>query len=314
MIMTLSKSTIVVATSLSALAIAPSLNLIHPQPASAQYIDSTGLPVNTGGFAGPTQSIMLNQVTVAGEPGELISTATEILGNPSRWLNIASIFGFDNGAINQLLQSTLAGLGIPDSSQLTAAIFQGRGDKTAPAQLATSLETRADKPSFSIKADLAQSSERDVSRGTAYGSGLSQQAQAQGQQNLTAVGSAAKTSNSLAEESQGLDVTQQILQNVSLQLGKQAEIEAAQFGEAQQSRIDRAQDLLLQSQIAESITGRNVADRRNEQTTARSAARGMTWLNLPGGKTLDGDGATRPNNRSALPSNTPSALSSALGE
>jgi len=103
------------------------------------------------------------------------------------------------------------------------------------------------------------------------------------------------------------------LQNVSLQMGKQAEIEAAQFGEAQQARIDRAQDLLLQSQIAESITGRNVADRRNERTTARSAARGMTWLNLPGGKTLAGDRATR-SSRTVPSSNTPSALSSALGE
>jgi len=102
------------------------------------------------------------------------------------------------------------------------------------------------------------------------------------------------------------------LQNVSLQMGKQAEIEAAQFGEAQQARIDRAQDLLLQSQMAESITGRNVADRRNERTTARSAARGMTWLNLPGGKTLAGDRAT--SSQTVPASNTPSALSSALGE
>lgn len=303
---------ILVTSSLSALAIAASLDLIQPQQALAQYTDSTGLPVSTGGFAGPTQNSTLNQVNVAGKPDEIFDTVREVLENPNRWLNIANIFGFDNGAINQLLQSTLAGLGIPDSSQLTAAIFQGSGDNTAPSKLAASLENRADKPSFSVKADLAQSSERDASRGTAYGSVLSQQAQARGKQNLTAVGNAASTSGSLAQESQGLDVTQQILQNVSLQMGKQAEIEAVQFGEAQQARIDRAQDLLLQSQIAESITGRNVADRRNERTTARSAARGMTWLNLPGGKTLAGDRAT--SNRTVPASNTPSALSSALGE
>lgn len=307
-----SKFTLFVTSSLSALAIAASLDLIQPQQASAQYTDSTGLPVSTGGFAGPTQSGALNQVNVAGEPGEIFNTAREVLENPNRWSNIANIFGFDNGAINQLLQSTLAGLGIPDLSQLTAAIFQGSGDNMAPSKLAASLENRTDKPSFSVKADLAQSSERDASRGTAYGSVLSQQAQARGKQNLTAVGNAASTSDSLAQESQGLDVTQQILQNVSLQMGKQAEIEAAQFGEAQQARIDRAQDLLLQSQMAESITGRNVADRRNERTTARSAARGMTWLNLPGGKTLAGDRAT--SSQTVPASNTPSALSSALGE
>lgn len=308
-----SKFIFFITSSLSVLAIALFLDLLHPQQAVAQYTNSTGQPLSTGGFAGPLRGSTPNQVNVTEQPTEIINTARGILENPSRWLNIANLFGFNNGAINQLLQSTLTGLGIPDLSQLSAAIFRGSGDNTAPFKLAAALENRTDKPSFGIKADLAHSSERDASRGTAYGSVLSQQAQAQGKQNLTVVGNAASTSDSLAQESQGLDVTQQILQNVSLQMGKQAEIEAAQFGEAQQARIDRAQDLLLQSQMAESITGRNVADRRNERTTARSAARGMTWLNLPGGKTLAGDRATS-SSRTVPSSNTPSALSSALGE
>jgi hypothetical protein len=115
---------------------------------------------------------------------------------------------------------------------------------------------------------------------------LSEQAQSRGQQKRDGVSQAARSNSSLAEESQGLDVTQQILQNVSAQLGDQAQIDAALFDEAEQSRIDRAHDLLLQSQIAESALGRNVSDRRTEKATARSSARGMTWLNLPGGKTL----------------------------
>jgi hypothetical protein len=307
-----SKLTLFITSSLSVLAIAASFDLMQPQRVFAQYTDSSGLPVSTGSFIGSTQSGTLNQVNIAGKPGQMINTARGMLENPNRWQNIASMFGLDSGTINQLLQSTLAGLGIPDLSQLTAGIFQGRTDNTAPSKFAASLENRSDKPSFSVKTDLAQSSERDASRGIAYGSVLSQQAQTQGKQNLATVGNAANTSNSLGQESQGLDVTQQIMQNLSAQMGKQAEIEAAQFGEAQQARIDRAQDLLLQSQISESITGRNVADRRNERTTARSAARSMTWLNLPGGKTLaTGKTANRTNGAT---SSTPSALSSALGE
>lgn len=308
-----SKFKLFVTSSFSVLTIATSLELMQPQQAAAQYNNTTRAPVTIGGFAGPDQNVTFNQVNTAGT-GEVINTARGVLENSSPWLNIANLFGFDSGAISQLLQSTLAGLGIPDLAQLTATIFQGGGDNTAPSKLAASLENRTAQPSFSIKADLAQSSERDAGRGTAYGSVLSQQAQARGKQTLATVGNAASQSNALAQEAQGLDVTQQILQNVSLQMGQQAQIEAAQFGEAQQARIDRAQDLLLQSQMAESITGRNVADRRNETTTARSAARGMTWLNLPGGKTSAGDRATNRNGRATPASSTPSALSAALGE
>lgn len=106
-------------------------------------------------------------------------------------------------------------------------------------------------------------------------------------------------------------MTQQILQNVSAQLGQQAEVDAALFDEAEQSRIDRAHDLLLQSQIAELTLGRNVSDRRTEKATARSVTQGIAWLNLPGSKSLTAE--TTPQRRSRAASNPP-ALSSTLGE
>lgn len=274
-------------------------SVIYTQQATAQLTDANGVPVSTDGFAGPLKNRTPNSFNISDQI-------------PNRWLNIAKLFGVEQGAIDQLLDSALASLGIPDLAQLTASISQGTQDQSPPTQLAAALENRSDQPSFSVRTDLARTSEWDASRGTAYGSVLSEQAQTRGQQKRDEVSQAIRSNRSLAAESQGLDVTQQILQNVSAQLGHQSEVDAALFDEAEQSRIDRAHDLLLQSQIAESALGQNVSDRRTEKATARSSARGMAWLNLPGGKTLTAETTSQRRSRAEL--NPPSALSSTLGE
>ena len=272
------------------------LSVIGIPRANAQLTDSNGIPVSTDGFSGSLKNRQLNGINISNEI-------------PNRWLNIAKLFGIETGTIDQLLNSAIAALGIPDLAQLTASITQGTQDQAPPTQLAAALENRSNQPSFSIRTDLARNSEWDASRGAAYGSALSKQAQSRGQQKRESVGQAIQLNRSLAKESQGLDVTQQILQNVSAQLGHQAEVDALLFDEAEQSRIDRAHDLLLQSQIAESTLGQTVSDRRAEKSTARSAARGVAWLNLPGGKTLTAE--TTPQRRSRAESNPP-ALSSTL--
>lgn len=271
------------------------LNFVYTSRANAQFTDANGLPVSTDGFAGSLKNH---------------NNFSNVI--PDRWLNIAKLFGIEQGAIDQWLNSAIASLGIPDLAQVTASITQGNQDQSAPSQLAAALENGSTQTSFSIRSDLSRNSEWDASRGTAYGSVLSKQAQTRGQQKRDAVGQAVRSNSSLAQESQGLDVTQQILQNVSAQLGHQGEVNAALFDEAEQSRIDRAHDLLLQSQITETTLGRNVGDRRTEKATARSVARGMTWLNLPGGKTLTAE--TSPQRSSKTEQNAPSALSSTLGE
>lgn len=270
-----------------------SLSIVQIQRANAQYTDANGNPISTDGFAGPLQ----NRFNISSQI-------------PNRWINIANLFGIEQGTIDQLLNSAIASLGIPDLAQLTASITQGNQDQSPPTQLAAALENGTDQPSFSIRSDLSRNSEWDASRGTAYGSVLSDQAQTRGQQKRNAVGQAVRSNSSLATESQGLDVTQQILQNVSAQLGHQAEVDAALFDEAEQSRIDRAHDLLLQSQIAESTLGRNVSGRRTEKATARSVTQGIAWLNLPGGKTLTAENSSSRSSRGNP--NPPSVLSSTL--
>lgn len=274
--------------------IAAALSMIQIQRANAQLTDASGLPISTDGFAGPLQ----NRFNIRSQI-------------PNRWLNIAKFFGVEQGTIDQLLDSAIASLGIPDLAQLTANITQGNQDQAPPTQLAAALENRSNEPSFSIRSELSRTSEWNASRGTAYGSALSEQAQIRGQQKRDGVSQAVQSNRFLADESQSLDVTQQILQNVSAQLGQQAEVDAALFDEAEQSRIDRAHDLLLQSQIAESTLGRNVSDRRTEKATARSVTQGIAWLNLPGSKSLTAE--TISQRRSRAESNPP-ALSSTLGE
>jgi len=311
--------------------------LTSGNPALAQYTDSTGLPVNTGGFAGPINGGQLpnsvinpTPLTVPTDIQQSIQTTTSVLdgvglGNVSSeirsvlaqlsgWFNLGAIFGSD-GAIAQVLQGNLSGLGIPDTSKTAATIFQD-GNVGVSSTLANRLEIKTQQPSFGVKADLNHSSDRDAARGIAYSSAISESAQTQGAQRLQSVSNAATVNTQLGQESQTLDVTQQIMQNLSGQMAQDAQIQASLYGEAYQARIDRANGLILQTQMAELLNGKNASERRAEIAANRGAGRGAAFLNLPGGKVLDGSSAPSVSGaiRSAQEVVAPSNLQRALGE
>jgi hypothetical protein len=306
-------------------------------PALAQYTDATGLPVNTGGFAGPINPDRpLNQVTITtpstvpNDIQQTVQTITSVLDGVgldnvsseirsvlaqlSGWFNLGAIFGSD-GAIAQVLQGNLSALAIPDTSKTAATIFQD-GNLGESSTLANRLEIKTQQPSFSVKADLNHSSDRDAARGIAYSSAISEAAQTQGAQRLQSVNTAATVNTQLGQESQTLDVTQQIMQNLSGQMAQDAQIQASLYGEAYQARIDRANGLILQTQMAELLNGKNASERRAEIAANRGAGRGAAFLNLPGGKVLDGSSAPSRSGviRAAQEAVAPANLQRALGE
>ena len=316
---------------------AGAIGLTSGNPAWAQYTDSTGLPVNTGGFAGPITGSQLPNSAINPTPltrpnniqqsvQTIISTLDSVwldnvsseirtvLAQLSGWFNMGVIFGSD-GAIAQVLQGNLSGLGIPDTSKTASTIFQD-GNLGTSSTLANRLEIKTPQSSYGVKADLNHSSDRDAARGIAYSSAISEGAQTQGAQRLRSVGNAVTANTQLGQESQTLDVTQQIMQNLSGQMGQDAQIQAALYGEAYQARIDRANGLILQTQMAELLNGKNASDRRAAIAINRSAGRGAAFLNLPGGKVLDGSNATSSPGtiRAAQAAVAPSNLQRALGE
>lgn len=311
------------------------ITLERPDPAWAQYTDATGLPVSTGGFAGPiSPERPLNGVNspAASVPdtvkqgvqtvtsvldsvglGNISSEIRSVFARVSGWFNLGAIFGSE-GAIAQVLQDNLSALEIPDTSKTAATIFQD-GNVGESSTLATRLESKTSQPSFGVKADLNHSSDRDVARGIAYSSAMGEVAQTGGAQRLQSVSNAAAVNTQLGQESQTLDVTQQIMQNLSGQMAQDAQIQVALYGEAHQARIDRANGLILQTQMAELLNGNNASERRAEIAANRAAGRGAAFLNLPGGKVLDGSstssisGAIR-----AAQDVVPANLQRALGE
>lgn len=93
----------------------------------------------------------------------------------------------------------------------------------------------------------------------------------------------------LGEESQSLDVTQQILQNLSQQTALNGQINERIFQEAQQARIDRALNNTLITQTAKELAAINTADRRKSIAAGNAMSQQAGLLMMPGGVTLGND-------------------------
>jgi hypothetical protein len=103
----------------------------------------------------------------------------------------------------------------------------------------------------------------------------------------------------LGEESQSLDVTQQILQNLSQQTALSAQVQMRNLQEAQQARTDRAINNVLLSQAAKEISALNTGERRGSTASGNQASYQAGMLMLPGGGYLG-----KPNDSSTTPIST----------
>ena len=125
--------------------------------------------------------------------------------------------------------------------------------------------------------------QRNAAFGIADGSTLSQEAQANSRQILEATKQDIQQNIQLGEESQSLDVTQQILQNLSQQTALNAQVNERILQEAQQARTDRAINNVLLSQAAQEISAINTSDRRGSIASGNQASIQAGMLMLPGG-------------------------------
>ena len=86
----------------------------------------------------------------------------------------------------------------------------------------------------------------------------------------------------LAEESQTLDVTQQIMQNVSDQLASSATIQNVLVGQNQEAQVSRAMSNLLQAQVADAIEGANAQSRRDRAGSSQQLQQYWGLVRVPG--------------------------------
>ncbi|MDF5708245.1 MAG: hypothetical protein PUP90_11310 [Nostoc sp. S4] len=192
--------------------------------------------------------------------------------------------------LGNLLNSTLGAIQIPDLNKVLARIMNGSANNDPGAVLSETLENKTNgQSSYGIREDLSKYATRTVATEIANQATLSQTAQSQMAQIKQATQQDTQENVSLGEESQGLDVTQQILQNLSQQTALSSRVNERMLIEAQQARIDRALSNTLTAQTAKELSAINTADRRKSVAAGNAATQQAGLLIMPGGITLGSD-------------------------
>jgi hypothetical protein len=194
------------------------------------------------------------------------------------------------GSLNQILQSTIGAIKIPDLGDLVQQIM--KGDELPEAgQTANQWENNLPN-SYAIRQEVARASERAAAIGVAQGETLSKEAQQKSEQVRQQSATAASEAEQMAQDSETTDTSQQILRNVSQQLKDSAAIANLQLQEAQQARTDRALSLTLEAQAAKELSEANTRERQEAIAQTNGAAFYTGLISVPGGVVLDRDSST----------------------
>lgn len=194
------------------------------------------------------------------------------------------------GPVNHLIQSTIGAFRVPDLSQLLSQIMGGSASREPGAVLSEALENKINgQSSYGIREDLGKFAARATATGVVNQSTLSQAAQAQMLQIRQATQQNTQENVRLGEESQGLDVTQQIMQNLSQQTALNGQVNERMLQEAQQARVDRAIGNTLTAQTARELSSITTADRRRTISAGNTASQQGGLLTMPGGMTLSSE-------------------------
>jgi hypothetical protein len=150
--------------------------------------------------------------------------------------------------------------GVPDFLQV---FFEAMADEM-PEEGETASETEnGSKDSYAIKEDVADGQEREGVLAYLNSNNLSQEAQELTAQTRQQSVDAVEVSQQLAANSQSLDTSQQILQNISAQLGQQALIAHLGFQEISKTREELAMSAVLLAQSAKELNQSTIAQRQD---------------------------------------------------
>lgn len=193
-------------------------------------------------------------------------------------------------SLSQIFQTAMGSFKVPDLGQLMSSIMNGSTSQNEGTQTAEAVENRIrGKGSFSIRTDSTNESFRATSLGAIDQSTLGKPAQDRAVRTQQATQTATEEITSLGNESQNLDVTQHILQNISRQQALAGQVDKVLVDEAQQARADRAIANTLSAQIAEEVAGNNISARRETSAAANGAVQQSGTVTLFGGGSLGSD-------------------------
>ena len=186
--------------------------------------------------------------------------------------------------LKQKIDSFINSITIPDFIQIVEDVFNNSSSNSESETSQKTAKVLENRPlgEYGITEDRAEQATRDSAKDAAAQATLSEEAQEKLKETAAAIEASVETNVALGEESQTLDVTQQILQNLS----QQEALNAAQIGtivqQNQQAQVDRAINNVLAAEQAEELSEMNTAKRR--QSSAASNASTAQWglISLPG--------------------------------
>ena len=137
--------------------------------------------------------------------------------------------------------------------------------------------------SYTQRKDYAETLQRKGVLATLEDTTLGQGAQEKTLENCLYVTEATNNIHDLGQESLTLDTSQQILQNISAQMGQKASVDQVMKQEFSRMRQDLALSTVIQSQIAEELHESNITERRASITGKNLEALNAGSLTIPGG-------------------------------
>ena len=238
--------------------------------------------------------------TISGITGEISDTVSTISDSISGiWDNLLNKVEKFSSEIESTLSSFLGELKVPDLKEAVKSIMDGNTSESEGTKLSPVLEKRP-QDSYSLKENTAELAERESAVSEANKATLSKEAQQKQaqmkeivQQNVEQTNRESQNSMELGADSEGQDVTQNIMRNISQQsaiAAKQAALSAenqsALVMQGQQAQIDRSFANILNAQQAEELNEINTAQRRQDAAAATASSTQAGLFQMPGGITL----------------------------
>jgi hypothetical protein len=234
---------------------------------------------------------------ITGEISDTISTISDSISGI--WDNLLNKVEKFSSEIESTLSSFLGELKVPDLKEAVKSIMDGNTSESEGTKLSAALEKRQ-QDSYSLKENTAELAERESAVSVANKATLSKEAQQKQaqmkeivQQNVEQTNRESQNSMELGADSEGQDVTQNIMRNISQQsaiAAKQAALSAenqsALVMQGQQAQIDRSFANILNAQQAEELNEINTTQRRQDAAAATASSTQAGLFQMPGGITL----------------------------
>lgn len=185
----------------------------------------------------------------------------------------------------QIVSSFVNDTSLPDFESILDAIINAFNDRdnsnNGGQQTAQKLENKS-VPTYEIQQDELEKAKTDSAYEVANKTTLDSAAQERLKETSQAVQSNLEANQQLGQESQELDASQQILQNLSQQVVLEAEQQATIIQQNQQAQVDRAINNIIAAQATEELAEANTSRRRQDAAAAATATTQWGLIRMAG--------------------------------